>query len=177
MIKIINALVLTSYGYYDNKPRTQSLVDITKAVAKQNPLELHNYETAYAARIKEFLYCAFAGLTASTKWDGTRHVNGGYIDVMKDGQIQYFRAISDDQFTSYLFNNIKLERPQHGSYCKYMIAEAKRHLDEEYTIPDSVVKEKNEKKKGDYGYVYKDAENYDPPAYFLDINYSFRFKR
>lgn len=175
MLDIFSTMLLSSYGYYDVKPQSSSLIDVTNAVAEINPLRVHSPETVYITKFKDFLYCAFSGLTASKKWDGTRHINGGYIDVKKSGEILYYRAISDNQFTSFLFNNIKLERPEHGSYCKLTIAQADNYLND-IPIPQSVIDKQNKEKKGDYGYVYYDTSHYGSPCYCLDINFSFRFR-
>jgi hypothetical protein len=175
LLEVFNTMLLSSYGYLDVKPESSSLVDIAEAISKINPLKVHSPETVYIAMFKEFLYLSFAGLTASKKWDGTRHINGCYIDAKKDGEVLYYRAVSDNQFTSFLFNNIKLERPEHGSFCKYTIAEAD-YFNDGVPIPQNVFDGRNAKKKGDYGYVYLDENHYGEPCYCVDINFSLRFK-
>ena len=106
MLEVFNTMLLSSYGYLEVKPDSSSLADVADAVSQINPLHVHSPETVYITMFKEFLYLSFAGLTASKKWDGTRHINGGYIDVKRNGEVLYYRAVSDNQFTSFLFNNI-----------------------------------------------------------------------
>lgn len=175
MLLVFNAMLLSDYGFYPT-PKSRGLKDIVETMAEMNPLDVHSPSTVYKTKFKDFLFMAFAGLTASKKWDGSRRINGGYIDVKKNGEILYCRAISDERFTNYLFKNMKLERPQHGSYCKYTIYQAEKYLNGK-EIPDSVWRERNEDKRGDYGYVYLDEEHYEKPCYCIDINFSFRFKK
>ena len=177
MLDVFSSMLLSSYGYYGERSGS-SMNEVGEAVASRNPLQVHNPCSVYEAKFKDFLYNAFAGLTASKKWNGVRKINGGYIDVKKDGEILYYRAVSDDQFTSYLFNSVRLERPEHGCICKLKIAEAEQKLSG-IPIPATVLEEasRSARKKGDYGYVYKDTEWYDGNPYCIDLNYSFRFKK
>ncbi|MGN0394363.1 MAG: HpaII family restriction endonuclease [Coprococcus sp.] len=174
MLSVFNAMLLSDYGYYA-RPATRKLSDVAEAVALINPLNVHSPNTVYKAKFKDFLFCAFAGLTASKRWDGTRRINGGYIDVKSNGEILYCRAVSDEKFTEYLFKNMKLERPEHGSYCKYTIAQAEEYLNG-IEIPENISRKRNGDKRGDYGYVYYDAIHYEQPCYCIDINFTFRFR-
>jgi len=174
MLSVFNVMLLSDYGYYD-KPVTRNLSDVVEAVALINPLNVHSPSTVYKTKFKDFLFLAFAGLTASKHWDGTRRVNGGYIDVKKDGEILYCRAVSEEKFTEYLFKNMKLERPQHGSYCKYTISKAEKYLNGT-EISEDVYNKRKSDKRGDYGYVYYDENHYEQPCYCIDINFTFRFR-
>lgn len=174
MLSVFDAMLLSDYGYYE-KPVTRKLSDVAEAVALINPLNVHSPNTVYKAKFKDFLFCAFAGLTVSKRWDGTRRINGGYIDVKSNGEILYCRAVSDEKFTEYLFKNMKLERPEHGSYCKYTIAQAEEYLNG-LEIPENIFKKRNSDKRGDYGYVYYDESHYEQPCYCIDINFTFRFR-
>lgn len=72
--------------------------------------------------IKSFLYAAYCGMTASTLWDGTAQVNGGFITVEENGEILANYALDSEEFKAYLFNNCYLEFPAtskgHGDYAK-----------------------------------------------------------
>ena len=72
--------------------------------------------------IKSFLYAAYCGMTASTLWDGTSQINGGFIKVNSNGDVVAHYALESDAFKSYLFNNCYLEFPStsegHGNYGK-----------------------------------------------------------
>lgn len=173
MISIINTAVLACNGYYDETPPS-NMVDVSSFVAAINPLRVRNPEAFYNTKFKDFLFAAFAGMTASVPWDGTRRINGGYIEVAKDGDIIYYRAISDDVFTSYLMNSVHMEKPERGCIHKLKLAEAKQALYGE-VIPEQVIvnSQKSNKKKGDYGYVYKEADG----NFYLDINFQVRFRK
>ena len=71
---------------------------------------------------KSFLYAAYCGMTASTLWDGTSQVNGGFIKVNASGNVLAHYALESDAFKSYLYNNCYLEFPStdegHGNYGK-----------------------------------------------------------
>jgi len=172
MIQIINEAVLACNGYYDNLPST-NMTDVSLFVSHINPLNVRNSETFYNTKFKDFLFAAFAGMTASVPWDGTRRINGGYVDVGRDGEIIYYRAISDDVFTSYLMNSVHMEKPERGCIHKLKLAEAKEAIYGEQ-IPEAVVinSQISSKKKGDYGYVYKENG-----LYYLDINFQVRFRK
>ena len=66
-------------------------------------------------------------------------------------------------------------RPEHGSYCKYTIAQAEEYLNG-LEIPENIFKKRNSDKRGDYGYVYYDESHYEQPCYCIDINFTFRFR-
>ena len=58
-------------------------------------------------------------LTASTEWDGTYKINGGYIEVTRSGEVFFIRANSDDQFMTYLITHTKIESPSTNPQKKY----------------------------------------------------------
>lgn len=104
-------------------------------------------------------------------------MTGGYIDVNKDGDLLYYRAISDEVFCSYLYENTYIDRPSRGVNKDIAIAEAKAALKGK-KLSDSELRQismkddgKMKAKKGDWGYVYQ--ENGD---YFIAINFQVRFR-
>ncbi len=99
----------------------ESITDIeqlTNLLSNENPLQLKNnlvktpaaYDF-YTMKMRQFLFASFCGLTASKKWSGKQKVNGGYIEVQKDGSILYQKALSDESFTDYLIKNTKFDTP------------------------------------------------------------------
>ena len=72
--------------------------------------------------VKSFLYAAYCGMTASTLWDGTSQINGGFIKVSSNGDVLAYYALESDAFKTYLINNCYLEFPStdegHGNYGK-----------------------------------------------------------
>lgn len=107
--------------------------DIDKVVDKvilDNPCNLNSPEIKYPYMVKNFLYAAYCGMTASTVWDGRSNVNGGFITVCSNGDVVAHYALESDAFKSYLYNNCYLEFPS------------------------------TSKKHGNYGYVYKENGEY-----------------
>ena len=141
-----------------------------------NPIGIKKPEMFYPAKFKDFLFASFAGMTASSEWNGRKRLTGGYIDVSREGDMLYYRAMSDDIFGNYLFENTYFDRPDRGVYKDLAVAEARAYCSggalsgEE--INQVIFKNGRRKsKKGDFGYVYaKDGR------YFIDLNFQIRFR-
>lgn len=179
MAKILNCALLIQIGYYENSA-SHNIKDIFAKVSELNPVGVRRPEMWYKAKMKEFLFDSFAGLTATEPWNGRRLLSGGYIDVNALGEILYYRAISDDIFSSYLYENTYIDRPARGvnKDVAKVIALAKLQNREptEQEIHDVAYKmergcEKRKPKKGDWGYVYKDGDRY-----YITINFQVRFR-
>jgi len=181
MPEIFSTLMLIQIGYIDYKG-TNGTADLVKKMVSIDPVKARKPELLYEAKIKEFLYDSFSGLTATKPWDGRRRLSGGYIDVSTNGEMLYYRAVSDDVFTSYLYNRTYFDRPSRGvnkDRAKvYALAhlEGKEPTEEElhavtYEIDKKTGKEERKAKKGDWGYVYKDGDRF-----FININFQVRFK-
>lgn len=100
-----------------------SEVDLNKVVERviqDNPAGLKRPEIKYPYMVKNFLYAAYCGMTASTLWDGKSNVNGGFITVCNNGDVLAHHALESDAFKTYLYNNCYLEfpstSPNHGNY-------------------------------------------------------------
>lgn len=59
--------------------------------------------------MKDFLYAAFSGMSATKPWDGVEQVNGGYIVVKPDGDVLCYHANDREEFREYLFRNTAFE--------------------------------------------------------------------
>ena len=144
-------------------------------------------EVFYEAKLKAFLFASFAGMTASEEWSGRKMLTGGYIDVDRDGELLYYRAISDDIFENYLFRHTYVDRPDRGYKKELAVAGAKAAIDENRSLTDEekfwiehsekIDKKTKEKKivknakKGDFGYVYQDGDDF-----YIVINFQVRFR-
>ena len=133
----------------------------------------------YPAKFKDFLFDSFAGMTASSIWNGRKRLTGGYIDVSRNGDMLYYRAMSDDIFGNYLFENTYFDRPDRGICKDLAVARANAYLESrvlsEYEVNSYLYKNgvsgAKKYKKGDFGYVYgKDG------LYFIDLNFQIRFR-
>lgn len=100
-----------------------SEVDLNKVVERviqDNPAGISRPEFKYPYMVKNFLYAAYCGMTASTLWDGKSNVNGGFITVCNNGDVLAHYALESDAFKTYLYNYCYLEfpstSPKHGNY-------------------------------------------------------------
>ena len=184
MDEILQTALLMQTGYLDGLDST-GIPDISKALALLNPIGVRNPKVFYEAKLKTFLFASFAGMTASKEWNGRKRLTGGYIDVDREGELLYYRAISDDIFENYLFQHTYVDRPDRGVGKELAVAKAKAAIDENRKLTDEEVfeiehkKEVNKKtnkrdkksKKGDFGYVYQDGADF-----FIVINFQVRFR-
>lgn len=109
MPSIISEALLVRYGYYGTEHT--GCTDIINELERLNPLGVRNASVFYRTKLSDFVYASFGQMTASTEWKGTHVINGGYIEVKRDGECLYFRANSDDSFKSYLIANTHFESP------------------------------------------------------------------
>lgn len=177
MLQVISTAVLALCGYTDNIPASSDVKDIVNTVATINPLRIRNNPQAfYEAKFKDLLFASFGGMTASTPWDGRRRITGGYIDVSRNGELLYYRALSDDIFNSYLFEHTFMDKPQRGT--NYHIAHQKAlwHFAGQ-AEDDAVIRQIKDEipKKGDCAYIYF-SDEYDEPCYCLNLNFQIRFR-
>ena len=175
MIEVVSFAVLCQ-THYLNAPKSNNMRDIVNVVAEYNPLKVRAPQYFYEAKFKSFLVALLAGLTTSTSWDGKIRITGGYMDVNKGNGLLCYRAISDEVFCSYLYENTYIDRPSRGVNKDIAVAEAKAFL-EGRTLSDSELQQVSTKdgerkdKKGDWGYVYKENGEY-----FIAINFQVRFR-
>lgn len=180
MAEILNCAMLVQVGYYDRatSSNTSSIID---RVAEINPVNVKRPELWYKAKMKDFLFAAFSGLTATEAWDGRKRLSGGYIDVNADGEMLYYRAVSDDIFNTFLYEHTFFDRPSRGvkknlaklmataQLAGYEVTDTEKRLVTYKMGTDG--KEKKNPVKGDWGYVYKKDNKY-----YISINFQLRFK-
>ena len=175
MPEILSCAILTQIGYYD-RANSNKTRDIIEKVAQKNPVGVRRPETWYEAKMKDFLYASFSGLTATEPWDGRRKLSGGYIDVSPSGQMLYYRAVSDDVFNTFLYEHTFIDRPSRGveKDKAKVIAQAYlegRDVTDDEWIEATIKNGKPKAKKGDWGYVYRGEDG----KYYLKINFQIRF--
>lgn len=178
MEEILNIAILLQVGYIEGAS-SSDVSAICEAVTKLNPINRKNPEIFYSTKFKELLFDSFAGLTASSLWNGRKKLTGGYIDVDKNGDMLFYRAVSDDVFCNYLFKYTYFDRPDRGYMKEIAVAKAKAFKIDtiiseteinKLTFKNGVDGEKNSK-KGDFGYVYNENNKF-----FIDINFQIRFR-
>lgn len=94
MEEVLSAAVLAHASYYG--ACGSNVKDVCNKVVGLNPINVRNPQMFYSAKFKDFLFDSFAGMTASSLWNGRKRLTGGYIDVSRDGEMLYYRAMSDD---------------------------------------------------------------------------------
>lgn len=176
MPEILNCAILTQIGYYE-RARSSKTKDIVEKIVQINPVNVRRPEIWYEAKMKDFLYATFSGLTAKEPWDGRRKLSGGYIDVGADGEMLYYRAVSDDVFNTYLYEHTFFDRPSRGinkdraKVIAQAILDGRNATDEEIKAATTKTNGKPKDKKGDWGYVFKK----DDGKYYITINFQVRF--
>lgn len=177
MEEILSAAILVQAAYYG--ACSSKVKDVCDKVIELNPINVKNPQMFYPAKFKDFLFDSFAGMTASSVWNGRKRLTGGYIDVSRSGEMLYYRAMSDDIFGSYLFENTYFDRPDRGMGKELAVARANAYLmgrelsesEVNSLIYKNGVSGAKNAKKGDFGYVYEKNGKF-----FLDLNFQIRFK-
>ena len=177
MEEVLSAAVLAQASYYG--ACGSNVKDLCNKVVELNPINVKNPHMFYPAKFKDFLFDSFAGMTASSLWNGMKRLTGGYIDVSRNGDMLYYRAMSDDIFGNYLFENTYFDRPDRGMCKDLAVAKANAYLEgrvlteseENSYIYKNGVSGTKKSKKGDFGYVYKKQGQY-----FIDLNFQIRFR-
>lgn len=175
MEEVFSTAVLVQAGFYDEN-QSSGVKDICDKVISLNPIKSKNPAMFYPAKFKDFLFASFAGMTASSAWNGRKRLTGGYIDVNKDGEMLYYRAISDEVFCNYLFEHTYFDRPDRGVVKDIAVAKARAFLDGCTLSAEGIKKVefkdgKKRPKKGNFGYVYEKGGRY-----FIDLNFQIRFR-
>ena len=171
MLDILDVVVRLQTGIQPGA-RSSSSEDIVEALAEINPLKFPNPKHFYEAKIKDFHFDSFSGMTASRVWDGKKRLTGGYIDVDRDGGLLYYRAVSDDIFCTYLHKHLYFDRPDRGGLKDLAVAEGKAYL-EGRTLSDEEKKAILDRHsvKGKWGYIYKEDDKF-----YMAINFQTRFR-
>ena len=171
MLSILDVVVRLQTGILPGAKSSDS-VDIVEALAEVNPLHFPNPKHFYEAKLKDFHFDSFSGMTASKEWDGKKRLTGGYIDVDKNGGLLYYRAVSDDVFCSYLHQHLYFDRPDRGGYKDLAVAEGRAYL-EGRTLSEEDKREilASHAAKGKWGYIYKEDGKY-----YMAINFQTRFR-
>ncbi len=110
------------WNHFVNRENRLDITDVTQRIIEENPCGLSRPEIKYPYMMKSFLYAAYCGMTASTLWNGSNQVNGGFIKVSSEGEVLVHYALESDEFKSYLYSHCFLDFPStdegHGHYAK-----------------------------------------------------------
>lgn len=177
MEEVLSAAILVQSAYYG--ACGSNVKDVCNKVIELNPINVRNPQMFYPAKFKDFLFDSFAGMTASSIWNGRKRLTGGYIDVSRSGEMLYYRAMSDDIFGNYLFENTYFDRPDRGMPKELAVAQAKAYIESRELSENEIstltfingVSGTKKSKKGDFGYIYEKDNKY-----YLDFNFQIRFR-
>ena len=179
MDEILQRAALFQAGYLTGLS-SNNLSDMSDALVADNPLNVRNPGVFYPAKLKALLFASFAGMTASNEWNGRKKLTGGYIDVDKEGEMLYYRAISDDVFENYLYKHTYFDRPDRGVEKELAVNIAKAKIFENRDLSQEEINSivyvngqngRKNPKKGDYGYVYQVDD-----SFYIAINFQIRFR-
>ena len=110
---IVSSLLWNFYNQNESKLE-QLLSYVTLGnIRDYRPVEA---ETLYAAKLKRLLANAALGMQPAQKWDGNYDANGGYLVVLRTGEIISYHIFDKNEFEDYLFHNTKLETPSTTRY-------------------------------------------------------------
>jgi len=177
MEEVLSTAVLAQASYYG--ACGSDVKEVCAKVIDLNPVNVKNPQLFYPAKFRDFLFDSFAGMTASSIWNGRKKLTGGYIDVSKNGDMLYYRAMSDEVFGNYLFEYTFFDRPDRGMRKDLAVAHAKAFMDNRELseteanalIYKNGVSGAKKAKKGDFGFIYEKEGRY-----FLDLNFQIRFR-
>jgi len=100
-------------GFYTKNGN--SLSDLVKYLsASKTILDKFDFELSredYEFKLKQLLSASALGMQPSKPWDGMMRANGGYLIVVRSGDVLCYHAFNRDVFLSYLFNNTRFESP------------------------------------------------------------------
>ncbi len=101
--KIISLLL-----WYSFKEHTQDLKELCQILDEKNPLEMK--PGYYELKVKKLLITAALGFNFGSLWNGKEDANGGFINVLADGNLSVVHFFNRNNVENALFNSTRLER-------------------------------------------------------------------
>ena len=97
---------------------TSKLDELLPYVSEQNIryYDSDGKDLLYSTKLKRLLVSAALGMKPSQRWNGKYDANGGYLIVLKSGEIISYHIYDKDDFEGYLFHNTKLDTPSTSRY-------------------------------------------------------------
>ena len=127
--------ILSSFlweAYINGETEVKSVLPyIVKADPNRYGCHFENEDLFYKRKFKEFLVACSMGLTGAKLWSGRYQSDGGYIVVLKSGNIISYHIYDRHNFEDYLFYNTRQDTPA------------------------------SSKKKGNFGDIYLNDGNYE----------------
>ncbi|WP_017931954.1 HpaII family restriction endonuclease [Robiginitomaculum antarcticum] len=85
----------------------------------------------YEFKLKQLLVASALGMQPSRPWNGESKANGGYLIVVKTGEVLCYHAFNRDVFLNYLFQNTKFDSPgaRQAPYLEIIFENGKIYTD------------------------------------------------
>ena len=116
---IISSVLWNGYAH-----KTKRMCDVSSLVSEENPRNypFDDLNVIYARKIKQLLVASALGMTAAHTWDGEYEATGGYIVVLKTGDVISYHFYDRAEFENYLFENTVIDSAASGrhSYATVM---------------------------------------------------------
>ena len=93
------------YFYKDGISNCNEMVE---KLEQENPMNYGNVN-AYRYKFKKFLTAVALGMKPATVWDSLDEATGGYIVVIKEGNVLTYHLYNRNYFEEYLLSNTKYE--------------------------------------------------------------------
>ena len=107
--------ILSSFlweAYVNGETEVKSVLPyIVKADPNSYGHHFENEDLFYERKFKEFLVACSMGLTGAKLWSGLYQSDGGYIVVLKSGNIISYHIYDRHNFEDYLFYNTRQDTP------------------------------------------------------------------
>lgn len=108
-------------GFFSRKGKT--LPELVAHLANSNiTKDRFNFSLSaedYKFKLQQLLNASALGMQPSKPWDGMMRASGGYIIVVKSGDVLCYHAFNRDVFLNYLFDNTVFESPA-GRKAKHL---------------------------------------------------------
>jgi type II restriction enzyme len=113
---ILSEILLLFYTNDINSENTIS--NFTEKIAQKNTIgyNLNINSSMYELIVKKFLIDYALGMRAAEVWKRNYQATGGYLVVKDDGELICYHFYFAKNFEDYLFNNTRLETPDHGKH-------------------------------------------------------------
>jgi len=89
------------------------LCEILPFISEHNPrgYAFNDLDTIYSKKIKQLLVSSALGMMPATVWDGEYQTTGGYLVVLRSGEVVSYHFYDRQEFETYLFKHTALESP------------------------------------------------------------------
>ena len=106
---------ITAYGEYDGR-KPGEFTETLHFHAYSKELNSGNSKSTLRYKMQNFLLAFSTGATIATKWDGRDLANGGFIIVLKNGQVVCLELFTRNAIGEYLLENTVFDTPSRSRH-------------------------------------------------------------